>query len=62
MPYITLTITSVEKIGHDRGIVERGRSIALSMLRKKLDIETIAEITGLTIAEIQNLRLQLEGE
>ena len=58
MPYIT----SVEQMGYDRGIVERGRSIALNMLRKKLDVETIAEITELTIAEIQNLRSQLEAE
>ncbi len=56
MPYIT----SVEQIGYDRGTMERERSIALNMLRKKLDIETISDVTGLTIAQIQDLRSQLE--
>ena len=61
-------ITSVEQIGYDRGqvvgydlgvkeadqrLLERERSIAFSMLRKNLDLETIAEITGLTIAQLQ---------
>jgi hypothetical protein len=65
MPYIT----SVEQIGYDRGVreadqrlLERERSIALNMLRKKLDSETIAEITGLTIDQIQDLRSQLKVE
>jgi predicted transposase/invertase (TIGR01784 family) len=62
MPYIT----SVEQIGYDRGI-EKGKiegqeekaiAIALNMLRKSLDVETIAEITGLTIAQIQTLQGQ----
>ena len=58
MPYIT----SVEQIGYDRGTLERERSIALNMLRKNLDLETIAEATGLTTAQIQDLRSQLESE
>ncbi len=32
--------------------------IALTMLRKNMDLETIAEVTGLTIAEIANLHSQ----
>ena len=59
MPYIT----SVEQIGYDRGVeeanqrlLERERSIALNMLRKNLDLETIAEVTGLTIAQLQQLQ------
>ena len=71
MPYIT----SVEQIGYDRGQsvgydwgrqvgwesgVENERdSIALNMLRKNLDMETIAEVTGLTIVQIQRLQTQL---
>jgi hypothetical protein len=58
MPYIT----SVEQIGYDRGTIERERSIALNMLRKKLDLETISDVTGLTIAQIQDLRSQLEPD
>jgi predicted transposase/invertase (TIGR01784 family) len=55
MPYIT----SVEQIGYDRGIEEKAIAIALNMLRKNLDVETIAEVTGLSIAQIQSLQGQL---
>ena len=65
MPYIT----SVEQIGYDRGVKEADerslevrKSIALNMLRKNLDLETIAEITGLTTAQLQDLRSQLDRE
>ena len=33
-------------------------AIALNMLRKNLPIETIAEVTGLTIAQLQALQSQ----
>jgi predicted transposase/invertase (TIGR01784 family) len=56
MPYIT----SVEQIGYDRGIKEgqeeKTIAIALNMLQKNLDVETIAEVTGLSIAQIQSLQ------
>ena len=39
---------------------ERERSIALNMLRKNLDIETIAEITGLTIVQLQQLQPEMK--
>ena len=67
MPYIT----SVEQIGYDRGQsvgydrgmqvgVENERdSIALKMIRENLDMETIAEVTGLTIVQVQRLQIQL---
>jgi predicted transposase/invertase (TIGR01784 family) len=55
MPYIT----SVEQIGYDRGIEEKAIAIALNMLRKNLDVETIAEVTGLSIDQIQSLQGQM---
>jgi predicted transposase/invertase (TIGR01784 family) len=59
MPYIT----SVEQIGYDRGEAEgkekERKSIALNMLQRNLDLQTIAEITGLTIAQIQDLQGQV---
>lgn len=66
MPYIT----SVEQIGYDRGVKEaeersrellsdRERSIALNMLRENLDLETIVRITGLTIAQLQQLQAEM---
>ena len=55
MPYIT----SVEQIGYHRGIEEKAIAIALNMLRKNLDVETIAEVTGLSIDQIQSLQGQM---
>lgn len=41
---------------------ERSEEIALKMLTKDMSPETIAELTGLTIAEIQTLQSQLEQD
>lgn len=65
-----LNRTSVEQIGYDRGVKEaeqrsrellsdRERSIALNMLRENLDLETIVRITGLTIAQLQQLQAEM---
>jgi predicted transposase/invertase (TIGR01784 family) len=56
MPYVT----SIERMGIEQGI-EQGRdrerqSIALNLLRKNIPLETIAEATGLTIEQLQQLR------
>jgi predicted transposase/invertase (TIGR01784 family) len=37
---------------------ERTQEIALNMLRKKMSLETIAEVTGLTIAQLEQLQSQ----
>ena len=56
MPYIT----SVERIGYDRGKVEgqeeKAIAIALNMLQDNLPLESIARFTGLTIAQLQRLQ------
>jgi predicted transposase/invertase (TIGR01784 family) len=39
---------------------EKARSIAINMLRKSLPLETIAEVTGLSIEQVQNLQTQLQ--
>jgi hypothetical protein len=41
---------------------EEKRAIALNMLRKNLDLETIAEVTGLAIDQIQQLQNQREQD
>lgn len=46
------------KEGREEGILENTRSIALNMLRKQLPLETIVEVTGLTIEEIEKIRTQ----
>ena len=58
-------ITSVEQIGYDRGVKEvnerlreRERSIALNLLRQGLSIELIAEATGWTMTQLQELQNQ----
>jgi hypothetical protein len=38
--------------------LEQSKTIALRMLGKQLDLETIAEVTGLTIEQIQQLQSQ----
>jgi predicted transposase/invertase (TIGR01784 family) len=64
MPYVT----SIERMGIEQGIeqgIERGieqgrdserKTIALNMLRKNIPLETIAEVTGLTIDQLQQLQ------
>ncbi len=43
-----------EKIGEKRGILK----VALGMIQKGIDSETISELTGLSLDEINNLRHQ----
>ena len=45
-----------EKIGEERGLKEGKIEIASRMLKKGLDIDDIIDITGLTKAEIENLK------
>jgi predicted transposase/invertase (TIGR01784 family) len=40
------------------GMEKERQTIALNMLRKHLDLETIAEVTGLTIAQLQKLQAE----
>ena len=42
--------------GFEEGTKKEKIEIAKSMLDKKLDLETISELTGLTIEEINNLK------
>ena len=45
-----------EAIGEVRGIKKNQEETALKMLKKKIDIQTIKEITGLTEEEINSLK------
>jgi predicted transposase/invertase (TIGR01784 family) len=56
-------VTTIERMGIEQGF-EQGRqeekkAIALNMLRKNLDLETIAEITGLTLTQLQEMQAQV---
>jgi hypothetical protein len=52
MPYVT----SIEQMGIEQGRDRERETIALNLLRKNIPLETIAEATGLTIDQLQNLR------
>jgi predicted transposase/invertase (TIGR01784 family) len=43
--------------GEARGEERRNQAIALKMLRKDIPLETIAEVTGLTIEYLEQLSL-----
>jgi hypothetical protein len=51
-------VTTIERMAREEGKVEEKQTIALKMLRKHLDLETIAEVTGLTIKQLQQLQSQ----
>jgi predicted transposase/invertase (TIGR01784 family) len=64
MKYVTTIERMAEERGEQRG-EERARveerlttqtEIALNMLRKNMDLETISEVTGLTVAQIRDLQ------
>jgi predicted transposase/invertase (TIGR01784 family) len=52
MPYVT----SIEWMGIEQGKEQERQSIALNLLRKNIPLETISEVTGLTIEQLQQLR------
>jgi hypothetical protein len=58
MPYIT----SVEQIGYDRGKVEgleeKAISIARNLLKQGISMEMIAQATGLTMTQLQEMQAQ----
>jgi predicted transposase YdaD len=52
-------VTNAERIGRKAGAEESAKGIALRMLKKSMDLETIAELTQLTPAQLQQLQTQL---
>jgi predicted transposase/invertase (TIGR01784 family) len=50
--------TSWEEKGLEKGLERATQTIALNMLRKGMSLETIAEVTGLTIEQLQVLQAQ----
>jgi predicted transposase/invertase (TIGR01784 family) len=49
-------LQAAERVGEERGQQQKQQEIALKMLRKNITLDTISEITGLTIEQIQQLR------
>lgn len=54
------TLTSWEERGMEKGIEQATQTIALNMLRQHFPLETIAQLTNLSIAQLQQLQTQLE--
>jgi hypothetical protein len=52
MPYVT----SIEQMGIEQGEDRATQKIALNLLRKNIPLETIAEATGLSIEQLQELQ------
>jgi hypothetical protein len=52
MPYVT----SIEQMAIEQGREEERRSLALKMLQENIPVETIARITELTVAQLQQLQ------
>ena len=56
MPYVTSIEHRVEVRGEERGARNKEVEIALNTLRKEFSLETIAEVTRLTIEQLQQLQ------
>ena len=46
----------------EKGSQEKALEIAKNMLDAKMDLDSIAKITGLSIEEIEKLRKEVKGE
>lgn len=53
---IMQTLTSWEEKGMEKGVEKATHTIALKLLQKQISLETIAEVTGLTIEQLQDLQ------
>jgi hypothetical protein len=62
MKYVTTIERMAEERGEARGARSRETEIALNMLGKNMALETIAEVTGLSIEQIQALQAQGDQE
>jgi predicted transposase/invertase (TIGR01784 family) len=58
MPYVT----SIELMGIEQGEDRATQKIAINLLRKNIPLETIAEVTGLTIDRLQQLQSLPESD
>jgi hypothetical protein len=49
-------VTTIERMAEERAKLEEKREISLNMLRMNMSPETIAQATGLTIAQIRDIQ------
>jgi hypothetical protein len=53
-------VTTLERMAEARAKLQEKQAIALNMLRDNLSLEQISRLTGLTIAQVEELRAQTE--
>jgi predicted transposase/invertase (TIGR01784 family) len=56
---IMQTMTSWEEKGMEKGMEKERQTIALNLLRQGISIETIAQATGLTLVQLQEMQEKL---
>lgn len=61
MKYVTTIERMAEERGEERGAKSKETEIALNMLRKNLSLETIADVTGLTVAQLHKLQSEMNS-
>ena len=61
MKYVTTIERMAEERGEERGAKSKETEIALNMLRKNLNLETIADVTGLTVAQLHKLQSEMNS-
>jgi predicted transposase YdaD len=52
-------ITSIERIGYDRGKQEGRQEVIIGLLRQNLPLEVVAQATGCEVEELKQLQKQL---
>ncbi|MCU0565580.1 MAG: hypothetical protein MUF49_03175 [Oculatellaceae cyanobacterium Prado106] len=53
-------VTSLEQMGREEGRQEEKQTIALNLLRQTVALDIIAQATGLSLEQLQQLRSQLD--
>jgi predicted transposase/invertase (TIGR01784 family) len=56
---IMQTMTSWEEKGMEKGLEKATQSIAINLLRQGVSIDTIAQATGLTLTQLQEIQSKL---
>ena len=53
---------SAYELGEEAGIKKEKKSIIANMLKKNMDIDSISSISGLSIDEINKLKMEIQKE
>ena len=62
MKYVTTIERMAKEKGKDKGKIEEKQTIAINMLNDSLSLEQISRLTGLSIAQLQQLQFPIEQD